>query len=107
MHRPGVRSTLRSSPGWDVAKYKYGYFLARSPSRRFDHVDPPGGQAAHAGIYRCEGCGAERAIEARKRLPSTDEHRHEGKGRAPRWLLTVAIQEQTSTVVGLQGDDNG
>ena len=76
----------------DVAQYKYAYFLIRSPNTRFDHVYPAGGVAAHTGIYRCDGCGAEVAAKAREPLPAIDDHDHDSEGGGTRWRLTVAAQ---------------
>jgi hypothetical protein len=85
-----VMAASQYGGGWCVAAYKYAYFLVAVINARFDHIYPASARSAHAGIYRCEGCGREVIAPHGESLPGQDDHDHAPEHGTVRWRLIVA-----------------
>lgn len=72
-----------------MAQYKYGELFKQSDLEIFDEIVKPGEEVPYSGIYRCEGCGREDAMN--KGNPTATQNRHQhvlGQGDI-RWRLIV------------------
>ena len=76
-----------------MAQYKYSTYLHHETSVAFDDIYQPGDACKHTGIYRCETCGDEIAVNKGAPLPSPNHHQH-ASGRAIRWRLIVVAQQR-------------
>ncbi len=73
----------------EMAQYKYSHYLENSSDPRFDPAFPPGTEAPHSGIYKCQGCGTEVVSDAGEPLPPQSHHQHSlNQGRIA-WRLVV------------------
>ena len=75
-----------------MALYKRLDDLRPSNDDAFDKEYPPNAKPAHAGIYRCKGCGIEVVGLRALTLPPERHHVH-AQGQGPVvWRLAVAAQ---------------
>jgi hypothetical protein len=73
-----------------MAFYKYSHYLTNSSESRFDPALEPGATTPHCGIYKCQGCGQEVAVNTGDPLPSQDHHQHKLDQGGIAWRLIVA-----------------
>lgn len=74
--------------GATMALYKYSNFVRVAKDPIFDVVVGTGLPAPRTGIYRCVGCGIEKAF-AQSTFFGEGDHRHSYAEGAVRWQLTV------------------
>lgn len=75
-----------------MALFQTDRFLHKIENKAFDKIHQPGEIAPFSGIYRCEGCGVELAVEDKQRLPSHRtcvNHHPEGRKGDVSWRLIV------------------
>ncbi|SOD42284.1 hypothetical protein SAMN06298226_2620 [Nitrosovibrio sp. Nv4] len=73
-----------------MALYQDQSFLIQSSQPLFDLKNAPGAIATASGIYRCNGCGCEIAVEKGYELPSHAKHDHGFQFGPATWQLIVA-----------------
>ena len=77
-----------------MALYKYVHYLHPSRHPEFDRVYRPGDTCVNSGIYRCEGCADEIALNTGTLFPPADHHQHAPNQGPVRWKLIVFAQER-------------
>ena len=75
-----------------MALYKYSQHITVSADNGFDTIYSPGTTASRSGIYRCEGCGKEIAINGGNPLPLQNHHQHTAAQGTKRWRMIVCAQ---------------
>lgn len=72
-----------------MAIYKKAEDLEQRNPSVFDNVYKPGDEVPHSGIYHCETCGQEDAINKEDGFPPQNRHQHP-QGLGPiRWRAVV------------------
>jgi len=75
-----------------MALYKDGNLLAQSQHEAFDAIVEPGHSTPNSGIYRCEGCGNEVAVNKGNPMPPQNHHQHSQQQGRIRWKMAVYAQ---------------
>ena len=74
-----------------MALYKYPQFIAKSEHKAFDREYGPGQKVTHSGIYRCQGCNREIAVNEQQGdpFPPQNHHQHSTQQGQIRWRMVV------------------
>jgi hypothetical protein len=75
-----------------MATYKYQNYLTLKKHPSFDIVFRPSSPVPCGGIYRCNGCGTEIALEGIGFFPDGRHHTHTPVQGALTWQLVVATE---------------